>query len=280
MADLNIVEKANKIISFRKVIRDICRKKGLEYPSDAKIAEYIADCGGDECVYDINDFMCDYENKIGVFRDPFTDFKAEVMNELADITEKPTDEEMREYICAKGYDVEGFLSQVRRKRIIDRLSPLEKSVLNSVLNKCSVPQLVSLWNIWIEEAAVYGEDSYIYDFTNKEDLAFLREHMNFTQDMKAKELKQKGVRYISWHNLNDGAIIGFTNNKIMDIIVAYWTDIFPRFLVWGECYKNLGTQGRSDYFEGFFDIVIRPTLLEALGYNYNPVNGALTKTER
>jgi NADH dehydrogenase len=47
MADLNIIERANKILTFRKYIREECRKKGLEYPSDEKIAEYIADCGGE-----------------------------------------------------------------------------------------------------------------------------------------------------------------------------------------------------------------------------------------
>jgi hypothetical protein len=275
MADLNIVEKANKIISFRKVIRDICRKKGLEYPDDAKIAEYIADCGGDECVYDINDFMSDYENKQGVFTDPFGDFKTKVLKELGDVADHPSDAKMHEYIREKGYDVKGFLSTFRRERIMSRMSPLEKNVLDSVLEKCSIPQLVSLWNIWVEEAAVVGEDSYIYNLTNHKDAEFLNVHMELKEISKVNALIRNGVRYMSWHNLNDNAIIGFSDEQIIDIIVGDWTNIFPRFLVWGECYQNLGVKGHSSYFEGFFDIVVRKHLLAAIGYDYNPQTGAV-----
>lgn len=279
MAELNIVEKANKIISFRKVIRDICRKKGLEYPDDAKIAEYIADCGHgmDVDALDVDAFMDDYENKKGVFTDPFGDFKTKVLNELGDVADHPSDAKMHEYIREKGYDVKGFLSMFRRERIMSRMSPLEKNILDSVLEMCSIPQLVSLWNIWVEEAAVVGEDSYIYDFTKNSDLDFLKERMHCFQYVKVKELKQKGVRYMAWNNLNDNAIIGFSDEQIIDIIVGDWTNIFPRFLVWGECYENLGVKGHSSYFEGFFDIVVRKHLLAAIGYDYNPQTGVVKK---
>ena len=70
MAELNLVEKANKVISFRKVIREICRKKGLEYPSDDKISEYINQKYG----MNVDDFMKDYTEKEGIFRDPTTEF--------------------------------------------------------------------------------------------------------------------------------------------------------------------------------------------------------------
>ena len=107
MAELNRVERANKIITFRKYIREECRKKGLDYPSDSKISEYIEDCGGDECVYDLNDFMCDYENKMGVFKDPFDDFKAE-LNKI-EFGNKPTEDDMREFFDKYGFDVNGFI---------------------------------------------------------------------------------------------------------------------------------------------------------------------------
>ena len=276
MADLNIVEKANKIISFRKVIRDACRKKGLEYPDDAKIAEYIV-CGHgtDVDALDVDAFMDDYENKKGVFTDPFGDFKTKVLKELGDVADHPSDAKMHEYIREKGYDVKGFLSTFRRERIMSRMSPLEKSVLDSVLEKCSIPQLVSLWNIWVEEAAVVGEDSYIYNLTNHKDVEFLNVHMELKEISKVNALARNGVRYMSWHNLNDNAIIGFSDEQIIDIIVGDWTNIFPRFLVWGECYQNLGVKGHSSYFEGFFDIVVRKHLLAAIGYDYNPQTGAV-----
>lgn len=275
MADLNIVEKANKIITFRKYIRDICRKKGLEYPSDAKIAEYIADCGGDECVYDLNDFMCDYENKIGVFRDPFGDFKAEI--DKFDWADKPTDEEMREYIVKNGYDVEGFL----RQHTINGYSPLEKKVLLNVLEKCSIPQLVGLWNTFIEEAAVYGEDSYIYDLAIHKDVEFLNVHMEPNELSKVKALARNGVRYVQWFSCNDKSINGRDDESIKGTIVAYWSDIFPRLLTWTcECYDNIGIGKTTQHFPYFYDSVVRPVLLEALGYNYDPSKGTIEEIKK
>ena len=52
---LNAVEYAVKVTSFRNMIRGVCRKKGLEYPADEKIAEYIEQGYG----FDLDDFMAD-----------------------------------------------------------------------------------------------------------------------------------------------------------------------------------------------------------------------------
>ena len=269
MADLNIVEKANKIITFRKYIRDICRKKGLEYPSDAKIAEYIADCGGDECVYDLNDFMCDYENKIGVFRDPFGDFKAEI--DKYDWADKPTEEEMREYIVKNGYNVEGFL----RQHTINGYSPLERKVLLNVLEKCTIPQLVGLWNLFIEEAAMYGEDSYIYDLAIPKDIEFLNVHMEPEELRQVKALARNGVRYVQWFSCNDKSINGRDDESIKGTIVAYWSDIFPRLITWHSCYENIGFKGTEQYFQNFYDMVVWPIFCEKLGYKFDPMKGTL-----
>ena len=91
MADLNLVEKANKVITFRKYIREECRKKGLEYPSDAKISEYINQKYG----MNVDNFMKDYTEHEGIFRDPFNDFKAEI-DKYAWV-DKPTEEEIAWY---------------------------------------------------------------------------------------------------------------------------------------------------------------------------------------
>ena len=64
---LNAVEYAIKVTSFRKLVRDICRKNGLEYPSDNKIAEWIEQGYGME---NIDDFIKDYTEKQGIFREP------------------------------------------------------------------------------------------------------------------------------------------------------------------------------------------------------------------
>jgi hypothetical protein len=89
---LNAVEFAIKVTSFRKLVRDICRKKALEYPSDEKIAEWIEQGYGME---NIDDFIKDYTEKEGIFREPITDF----INEVNKISwfKKPTEDEIKEF---------------------------------------------------------------------------------------------------------------------------------------------------------------------------------------
>ena len=267
MADLNLVERANKIITFRKYIREECRKKGLEYPSDAKISEYIADCGGDECVYDLNDFMGDYENKIGIFKDPFDDFKAEVSKHD---WIKTTDEEMRDFITEQGYNVRGFL----RCKIIGSYKPLEKDILVATLSKLTAPQLVQLWNKFIEESAVYGEDSYIYDLTKQDDVNLLRGGLKPSEWAKVVGFK---CRYVSWHNLNDGRLLKYDDEGIKDVIVGYWSDIFPRLMVWSELYDTIGED--KDKI-AYFDFIVRPIICKHLGYEYDPERGTFEEIKK
>lgn len=267
MADLNLVERANKIITFRKYIREECRKKGLEYPSDAKISEYIADCGGDECVYDLNDFMGDYENKIGIFKDPFDDFKAEVSKHD---WVKTTDEEMRDFITEQGYNVRGFL----RCKIIGSYKPLEKDILVATLSKLTTPQLVQLWNKFIEESAVYGEDSYIYDLTKQDDVNLLRGGLKPSEWAKVVGFK---CRYVSWHNLNDGRLLKYDDEGIKDVIVGYWSDIFPRLMVWSELYDTIG-EGEDKI--AYFDFIVRPIICKYLGYEYDPERGTFEEIKK
>lgn len=271
MADLNIVEKANKVLTFRKYIREECRKKGLEYPTDAKIAEYIADCGGDECVYDLNDFMSDYETKDGVFRDPFVDFKTTILNKYDWCDNKPTDEEMREFATTSGYNVDGFI----RQHTINSYSPLEKKVLLAVLEKLTIPQLVSLWNEFIEESAMYGEDSYIYDLHIPQDTNLLRTNMKPSDWMKTYTFYKEGGRYMCWHNLNNGEILHYHNEDIKGTIIAYWGDIFPRLITWHSCYDSIGYKGTEGYYENFYDMVVWPIFCEKIGYNFDPMHGTL-----
>lgn len=272
MAELNLVEKANKVLTFRKYIREECRKKGLEYPSDDKISEYIN--GG--CAYDVNDFMAEYEGKYGVFRDPFEDFKAAIVDKYDWILEtKPTDEEMREYVTTNGYNVDGFL----RVHTINSYSPLEKKVLLEVLKRLTIPQLVSLWNEFIEESAMYGEDSCIYDLNIPQKVSTLRSNMRPSDWMKVQNFYHKGIRYICWHNLNDGEVFGYTDDEIKGTIIAYWDDIFKRLITWHSCYDSIGYKDTEGYFEGFYDMVVWPIFCEKLGYNFNPMHGTLETIE-
>lgn len=260
MADLNLVEKANKVITFRKYIREECRKKGLEYPSDDKISEYINQKYG----MNVDDFMKDYTEHEGIFRDPFNDFKAEI-DKYAWVN-KPTEEEMREYVAKSGYDVKGFL----RQRTIDSFNPLEKDVLISTIENLEPYQLVQLWNKFVEESALYGEDSYIYDLNNTKDLNMLRKNM--TPSMWASVVALK-ARYVQWFNLNDGNIQKVDDDDIKGSIIAYWSDIFPRLMVWSECYEKIGEDTEDEML--YFDYIVRPIFCKYLGYNYNRLKGTI-----
>jgi hypothetical protein len=267
----NIIEKANKILTFRKYIREACRKKGLEYPLDEKIAEYIADCGGDNCVYDLNDFMCDYENKIGVFKDPFVDFKAEL--DKINFGDNPTEAEMREFFNKSGNNVALFI----REHTINSYHGLEKDTLLATL-ELSEETLVALWNTFIEESAMYGEDSYIYDLAHKKDVDYI--NVNFPNDKKAEltriirnaKLHNENVRFIQWYNLNDNSI--HVKDDIKGIIVAYWSDIFERVMAFPTCYCNI--IGRFDYFSEVFWVVC----MKHLGFTYDEKNGKLNPIEK
>jgi hypothetical protein len=269
MNKLNPVEFAIKVTSFRKKIREICTKKGLEYPSDSKISEYINDCGGLDCVFDINDFMSDYETKDGVFRDPFIDFKAEI--DKYAWAEKPTEEEMREFITEHGYDVRGFL----RQHTINKYNPLEREVLIATLTNLKPCQMAQLWNKFIEESAMYGADSYIYDINEINDLNMLRKNM--TPSMWASVVALK-ARYVQWFNLNDGKIQKVDEEDIKGSIIAYWSDIFPRLLAWGECYEKICT-GTKDEMH-YFDFIVRPIFCKYLGYNYDPSRGTIEEIKK
>lgn len=262
MAELNIIEQANKVLTFRKYIREECRKKQLEYPADEKVSEWIKEGYG----FKVEDFMKDYTEKEGIFRDPFNDFKAAI--DKYSWAKKPTDEEMREYITQNGYNVKGFL----RQHTINNHQPLEKKVLLAVLEKCTIPQLVALWNEFIEESAMYGEDSYIYDLCIEKDVTDLKRGMTPNEWLKTLSLKS---RYVSWHNLNDGEIFASSDEDIKSTIVAYWSDIFPRLITWHLCYENIGFKGTEQCFQNFYDFVVWPIFCEKLGYKFDPMKGTL-----
>ena len=269
MAELNIIEKANKVLTFRKYIREECRKKGLDYPTDSKIAEYIADCGGDECVYDLNDFMCDYENKMGVFKDPFDDFKAE-LNKIQ-WGETPTETEMREFFNENGNDVHGFI----REHSIKSYKGIEKDTLLATLELDDVV-LVTLWNTFIGESAKYGEDSYIYDLKHNDDVVFINDNFpkdkiaEITRIIRNEKLHGNEVRFFQWYNLNDNTI--HVKHDIKGIIVAYWDEIFERIMI----YPNLYELGEFDYFTNVFWVVC----MKHLGYKYDQTNGKLNTIQK
>ena len=267
--NLNIIEKANKVLTFRKYIRDECRKNGLEYPNDEKVSEWIDQNYG----WSVEDFMKDYTEKEGIFRDPFNDFKDAVLK--YDWATPPTDEEMRSYVAENGYNVKGFL----RQQTINKLKPAEKATLLATL-ELRIPMLVMLWNKFIEESALYGEDSCFYDLNNVNDIAFLRGHMTNQQFNRAKAIQNKGIRYIQWFSMNDNSIVGRSGEDVKDVIVAYWTEIFERIMLFSQIYEfgveKYNTPDNSTYFTDVFFVAIA----ELIGYKLDLYRGEIKEIEK
>ena len=143
-------------------------------------------------------------------------------------------------------------------------------MLISTIENLESFQLVQLWNKFVEESALYGADSYIYDLNNTKDLNMLRKNM--TPSMWASVVALKS-RYVQWFNLNDGNIQKVDDDDIKGSIIAYWSDIFPRLMIWSECYEKIG-EGTEDEML-YFDYIVRPIFCKYLGYNYNRLKGTI-----
>lgn len=271
---LNAVEYAIKVTSFRKLVRDICRKKGLEYPSDEKIAEWIEQGYGME---NVDDFIEDYTEKEGIFREPIMDF----INEVNSIqwSKKPTEDEIKEFFEKNGNNIDLFCQQ----RTIASYGPLERDTLMATL-KLTDDKLVKLWNEFIEESSMYGEDSYIYDLRNNKDVEFINK--NFPNNIKAEitrintdfNLHGKTLRFIQWHNLNDGKL--YAKEDIKGIIVAYWSDIFERIVLYPSAYIfNVEIHCKGDG-STYFDDVFFPIIAKEVGYIIDGDKGTITKIEK
>ena len=272
MAELNIVEKANKVLSFRKMIRATCQKEGLEYPSDEKIHEYITSGLG----MDVDEFMTAYKEKVGIFKDPFVDFKNTILEKWHncnyELTTMPSDDEMRSYVAENGYNVKGFA----RHHIINSYEGIEKDTLIATL-KLKSNKLIKLWNIFVEESAKYGEDSYIYDLDNPSEMEFLGKHMRNDEMKRVYAIKNKGIRYMQWFSLNDNSIKGRSEDDVLFTIVGYWDDIFPRIMLYPYAYQFKVEKYAEGDGSTYFDDVFFPILTEKLGYHIDGDKGTITK---
>jgi len=271
---LNAVEYAIKVTSFRKLVRDICRKKGIEYPSDEKIAEWIEQGYGME---NIDDFIKDYTEHEGIFRTPLSDF----MDKVNEITwsKKPTEDEIKTFVAANGYDFGKFI----KERTIASYEPLERDTLMATL-KLTDDKLVKLWNEFIEESALYGEDSCIYDLRDNKDVEFINK--NFPNNIKAEitrintdfNLHGKTLRFIQWYNLNGGKV--YAKEDIKGIIIAYWSDIFERIMLYPSAY-NFNVEIHCDGDGStYFDDVFFPIIAKEVGYIIDGDKGTITKIEK
>ena len=264
---MNAVEYAIKVTSFRKLVRDICRKNGMDYPSDEKVAEWIEQGYGME---NVDDFIKDYTEKQGIFREPIADF----IKELRKHGIKESDDFIKDWVSKNGYNIDKFVNE----SIVNSYEPIERLALLATLELAD-EDLVALWNYFIEESAKYGEDSYIYDLRNDTDMIFITN--NFPKDIKAEitrintdfNLHGKTLRFIQWHNLNDGKV--YAKEDIKGIILAYWSDIFERIMLYPSLYNTLYLS-KKEYFED----IIWPIFVKELGYTMNYNSGEVKRISK
>lgn len=273
MDNLNIIEQAIKVTSFRKAVRDLCRKKGIDYPTDEKIAEYIT--YESSCDFDANKLVNDYINKVGIFKDPYVEFAAKI-DTYAWGDNKPTEAEMREYIATKGTDVKAFL----REHTINSYKPLERKVLLETL-KLPIKALVSLWNTFIEESAIYGDDSCIYTLDDVKDVRYLEEHMTSKEFRRVQAIGNMGIPFLQWFTstLNDGDIKndddihGRSEDDIKSTIVAFWGEIFERIILFPNLYETI-YDGKTPLC--YFYEVVWEEFCKTLGYVVDKRNCKVT----
>ena len=254
---MNMVEKekdligfAHKVISFRMNAIKACKAKGIDAPTDEQISDYINNYG-----LHFEDFMADFTEHEGIFRclrTPLEEFKGEIKK--ISWGTPPTEEEILAFFNKNGNNIGLFCNQ----HAISKMKPLERKIYLKTIEVLPTEGLVALWNLFIEESAHYGEDSYIYDLKNPEDVKFLRNHMENLEMQTIRNMIEERVRYVQWFALSDKSIQGRTDDNIQRIITAYWSEIFARIMIFPSCYRRLmGIE--------YFDEIVWPIITKEVG---------------
>lgn len=270
---MNMVEKekdligfAHKVISFRMNVIKACKAKGIDAPTDEQISDYINDYG-----LHFEDFMADFTEHEGMFRclrTPLEEFVGEV-NEIEWCENKPSYAEIEEFFNKNGNDVKLFCQQ----HITKGMKPLERKVYLKTISELNIELLVALWNLFIEESGLYGEDSCIYDLNDDENITFLHEHMNGEELQRMYNLKNNGVRYIQWFGLNDNAIQAKSEDDIKHMIIAFWGEIFERIMVFPTCYEKIVDADFNVFY--YFDNIVWPIITKNIGIEICQNNGTM-----
>ena len=254
---MNMVEKekdligfAHKVISFRMNAIKACKAKGIDAPTDEQISDYINNYG-----LHFEDFMADFTEHEGIFRclrTPLEEFKDEIKK--ISWGTPPTEEEILAFFNKNGNNIGLFCNQ----HAISKMKPLERKIYLKTIEVLPTEGLVALWNLFIEESAHYGEDSYIYDLKNPEDVKFLRSRMENLEMQTIRSMIEERVRYVQWFALSDKSIQGRTDENIQRIITAYWSEIFARIMIFPSCYQRLmGIE--------YFDEIVWPIITKEVG---------------
>ena len=269
----DLIGFAHKVIGFRMNVIKACKAKGIDVPTDEQISDYINDYG-----LRLDNFMTDYTEHEGMFRclrTPLEDFKAEVNS--IQWGNKPTEDEIVVFFNHHGNDIGLFCNQ----RTIKDMKPLVRKTYLKTIEKLSVKHLTKLWNTFIEESALYGEDSYIYDLSDLEDSKFLSEHMDGIQLKAVSDMVTKNdTCYVQWFALNDGSIKAKTDEDIKRTITAFWSEIFECIMLYPSAY-NFSVE---IYCEGdasvYFDDVFFPIIAKEVGYLIDGDKGIIKEIEK
>ena len=268
----DVIGFAHKVISFRMNIIKACKARGVEPPTDEQISEYINGYG-----INLNDFMADYTEHEGIFRNlqtPFEQFSKAVAEISWSIA--PTKEEIKAFFDKYGNNIELF----RNQRILARMGSIERKTYLKTLDLLRIQKLVRLWNTFIEESGSYGADNYIYNLTKTGDMAFLARQMKHEEWLKVCKLKENGVSFIQWFSLGDNSIKTLETQTIKDIILAFWGEIFERIMLYPSCYGfNVNIYSEGDTSTYFSDVFF-PIIAKEVGYIIDTNKGTIEKVEK
>ena len=246
----DLIGFAHKVISFRMNAIKACKAKGIDAPTDEQISDYINNYG-----LHFEDFMADFTEHEGIFRclrTPLEEFKDEIKK--ISWGTPPTEEEILAFFNKNGNNIGLFCNQ----HAISKMKPLERKIYLKTIEVLPIEGLVALWNLFIEESAHYGEDSYIYDLKNPEDVKFLRSHMENLEMQTIRNMIEERVRYVQWFALSDKSIQGRTDDNIQRIMTAYWGEIVARIMIFPSCYQRLmGIE--------YFDEIVWPIITKEVG---------------
>lgn len=210
--------------------------------------------------------------------------------------ETPTNEQISEFINDYGLhfddfmrdftEHEGMFRKATNDELIAKMKPLVKATYQATA-KLAVSKLAMLWNMFIEESSLYGEDSFIYSLDNPKHREFLESKL----DSKSKSTIDnayihRGVRYVQWLSSNDlrshmtksgeeiNSIRLLTSKDMAQGILSYWEEIFERIMVYPYAYNFcVGEVGTYYFYDVFF-----PVITETLGYKVNYDDGKLIDT--
>ena len=261
----NVVEQAIKVTSFRKGIREACRKENIEYPCDDMVAEYIEEGNP----FDVSKFMDGYKSQFKTPMEKFMDKVKEI-----DWYDMPSDDEIISFFNMNGDNVSLFV----RQQNVKYMPSLERKTYLKTIGTLSVEKLATLWNEFIEESALYGEDSYVYDLENVDECRFLSEHMEGDEYNEILKLAANGTRFVQWFGLNKRNIANLSEEDIKNALSTFWTEIFERIMVYPSAYNfkiGLCEGDGSTYFDDIFF----PIIAEEVGYHISK-NGTITRKEK